>query len=189
MSAKLPFLNTGVTFAFLRVSGYELHFMLTLRMVAKCLAMTGAESFKYLAPMSSMPVALVTFRFWSSFKIKDSVTKEIENSGLFSNFGFKWFFILFKSAFSSELLFAVLKVLCIEVKKLLNVFAPISGSTIGLPSSSLIKYVHDFVDLPVRSCKVFQRCFGLLLLFMESKYNFDFEFRIKVLTLFLQSVY
>ena len=100
--------------------------MLTLRMVAKCLAMTGAESFKYLAPMSSMPVALVTFRFWSSFKIKDSVTKEIENSGLFSNFGFKWFFILFKSVFSSELLFAVLKVLCIEVKKLLNVFAAVS---------------------------------------------------------------
>ena len=99
------------------------------------------------------------------------------------------FFILFKSAFSSELLFAVFKVLCIEVQKLLNVFAAVSGSTTGLPSSSLIKFVHDLVDLPVRACKVFQRYFGLLLLLVESKYNFDFEFRIEVLTLFLQSVY
>ena len=63
--------------------------MLTLRMVAKCLAMTGAGRFRYLAPMSSMPVALLTLRFWSCFEIKDSVTKGIENSGLFYNFGFK----------------------------------------------------------------------------------------------------
>ena len=44
--------------------------MLKLRIVAKCLAITGAESFRYLVPMSSMPVALLTFRFWSSLKIK-----------------------------------------------------------------------------------------------------------------------
>ena len=63
-------------------------FILKLRMVAKGLEFTGAESSRYLAPMPSIPVALLIFRLWSSFRIKESVTREMENSGLFSNFSF-----------------------------------------------------------------------------------------------------
>ena len=59
-------------------------------MVAKGLEITGAESFGYLAPMPSIPVALFIFRFWRSFRIKESVTREMENSGVFSNFNFTW---------------------------------------------------------------------------------------------------
>ena len=53
----------------------------------------------------------------------------------------------------------------------------------------IVDIVHDLADLPDMSCRVCQRCFGLLILFMESEYNFAFEFRIKVLTLFLQWAY
>ena len=69
MSAVLPFLNIGVTLAFLRASGYELLFILKLRMAAKGLEITGPESFRYLALMPSIPVALLIFRLWSSFRI------------------------------------------------------------------------------------------------------------------------
>ena len=82
MSALFPFLNIGVTVAFLRASGYELLCILKFRMTAKCLEITGAETFRYFALMPSMPVALLILRFWSSFKIKDSVIMEMENSGL-----------------------------------------------------------------------------------------------------------
>ena len=40
------------------------------------------------------------------------------------------------------ILFSVLKLACIEVKKLLNVFAHTVGSKIGLASSSFMKSVH-----------------------------------------------
>ena len=87
------------------------------------------------------------------------------------------------------ILLSVLKVSCTEVKKLLNVFAATSRSKIGLPPSSLIKLVQALADVPVKSCGVCQRCFGLLLLLMESEYDFAFEFRIKASTLFLQRAY
>ena len=77
--------------------------------------------------------------------MKVSVTNGIENSGAFSKFTLTCYLILFTQGRSlwSLILFSVLKVLCMEVKKLLNVLAHTFGSKIGLPSSSLIKSVHE----------------------------------------------
>ena len=52
------------------------------------------------------------------------------------------------------ILVSVLKDLCTEVKKLLNVFAATLGSKIGIPSLSLIKLVQALADFPVKSCRV-----------------------------------
>ena len=51
-------------------------------MAVKGLEMTWAESFRYLALKPSNPVALSVLRLWSCFKMKVSVTKGIENSGI-----------------------------------------------------------------------------------------------------------
>ena len=92
-------------------------------MAFKGLEMTWAESFRYLALKPSNLVALSVLSLWSCFKMKVSVTNGIENSGAFSKFTLTCSLILFTSGCSlwSLILFSVLKLLCMEVKKLLNV--------------------------------------------------------------------
>ena len=92
-------------------------------MAVKGLEMTWAESFRYLALKPSNLVALSVLSLWSCFKMKVSVTNGTENSGAFSKFTLTCSLTLFISGFSlwSLKLFSVMKFLCMEVKKLLNV--------------------------------------------------------------------
>ena len=55
-------------------------------MAVNGLAITWAESFRYLALKPSKPVALTVLRFCSCFKIKDSVAKGTEKSEVFYRF-------------------------------------------------------------------------------------------------------
>ena len=46
-------------------------YLFKFRMTAKCLEITGTETFRYFAlNMPSMPAALLILRFWSSFKTR-----------------------------------------------------------------------------------------------------------------------
>ena len=92
-------------------------------MAVKGLEMTWAESFRYLALNPSNLVALLVLRLRSRFKMKVSVTSGIEKSGAFSKFTLTRSLILFTLGCSiwSLILFSVLKFLCMEVIKLLNV--------------------------------------------------------------------
>ena len=92
-------------------------------MAVKGLEMIWAESFRYLELKPSNLVALSVLSLWSWFKMKVSVTNGIENSGAFSKFTLTYSLILFTSGCSlwSLILFSVLKFVCMEVKKLLNV--------------------------------------------------------------------